>query len=341
MATVEEETYICPECGEGFVSALSRGNHKMWCGKTSEERSAMFTFERRQKISEAAKKRTADPMNCPMYGRHHTEETKRKISKAKRNPSAETRQKISEATKKRLADPTNHHMYGKHHSPETIQKMSKAAYNRSSEYKQKLSEAARNRTSEHRRKLSEAGKKRFANPVDNTFYGKHHTKETKRKISEVNSGAKNGSWKGGPIEKTCELCGEAFQVRRSVLKQGKGRFCSKKCRGFAQRGNNSPSWKGGPIPYGPLWSIQRDRARNRDNYTCQRCGITEEEMGGGLSVHHIVSFRECSDNTLENLICLCGRNNGGVNCHLHCEHHPEDCPEPRKNWLLPPIRLCA
>ena len=90
--------------------------------------------------------------------------------------------------------------------------------------------------------------------------------------------------------------------------------------------------KGGPFPYGPLWLEARRKARNRDNYTCQRCGLSEEELGHELSVHHIRPFRESKDNSLENLISLCGTNDNG--CHRHCEDHPEDCPEPREHWLL-------
>ncbi len=92
--------------------------------------------------------------------------------------------------------------------------------------------------------------------------------------------------------------------------------------------------KGGPFHYGSTWPEARRVARYRDNYTCQRCGITEEELGHELSVHHIVPWRESADNSPENLICLCDTNDNG--CHQHCEHHPEDCPQPRKHWLLPP-----
>lgn len=72
--------------------------------------------------------------------------------------------------------------------------------------------------------------------------------------------------------------------------------------------------------YGRGWSAVRARARERDEYTCQRCGITEGELGHELHVHHIIPFRVSRKNSLRNLICLC------PSCHAHCEGNQEDCP---------------
>ena len=54
--------------------------------------------ETRKRISDSAKERLSDPTQNPMYGKHHTDETKAKISKAKSGklPSSETRAKLSE-----------------------------------------------------------------------------------------------------------------------------------------------------------------------------------------------------------------------------------------------------
>ena len=75
-------------------------------------------------------------------------------------------------------------------------------------------------------------------------------------------------------------------------------------------GENNPHWKGGKINYyGPTWLEQRRVCRKRDNYTCQRCGLLEEELETELTVHHIKLFREfpSSDeaNHIDNLITLC------------------------------------
>lgn len=59
-----------------------------------------FSEETRRKISDATKKRFADPKNHPMYGKHRTEETKQKLREKQlgRQTSEETKRKISEAS---------------------------------------------------------------------------------------------------------------------------------------------------------------------------------------------------------------------------------------------------
>lgn len=61
--------------------------------------------------------------------------------------------------------------------------------------------------------------------------------------------------------------------------------------------------------YGPNWSKQRQKALDRDNYTCQVCGVTADELPRSPHVHHIKprgdyegNFRQ---NHLDNLITLC------------------------------------
>lgn len=106
----------------------------------------------------------------------------------------------------------------------------------------------------------------------------------------------------------CEACGMPFHP-----KWKNSRFCSRKCWGAWKSqnwvGENSPIWRGGRFPYGLDWYQQRREARKRDNYTCQQCGITEQELGQHLDVHHIKSVRKfkdsCEANDLANLVSLC------------------------------------
>lgn len=46
-------------------------------------------------------------------------------------------------------------------------------------------------------------------------------------------GASNPNWNGGMLTKTCDVCGDAYAVKRV---HAKSRFCSLKCVGLSQRG---------------------------------------------------------------------------------------------------------
>lgn len=74
-------------------------------------------------------------------------------------------------------------------------------------------------------------------------------------------------------------------------------------------------WRNDPNDYGPTWPAQRQRARARDGYCCQVCGISEQ--GRSHDVHHKIPFRFFSSpeqaNRLENLATLC------PTCHRRAE----------------------
>jgi DEAD/DEAH box helicase domain-containing protein len=79
-------------------------------------------------------------------------------------------------------------------------------------------------------------------------------------------------------------------------------------------------WRGDPNQYGPNWAQQRDRARARDKYRCQVCGVAEGSRPRGPSAHHVhhkIPFRRFSTseraNQLTNLVTLCPR------CHMRVE----------------------
>ena len=116
--------------------------------------------------------------NNPLYGKKLSEETKKKISEARRN---------------QVTQP----MEGKKHSEETRKKMSKAQKGRvqTEETRKKISKANKGKLllEETIRKISEAAKDR------------KHSEETRMKMSEAHKGKKHPNWKGGVYKNNIAL----------------------------------------------------------------------------------------------------------------------------------------
>ena len=124
--------------------------------------------------------------------------------------------------------------------------------------------------------------------------GKHHTEETKQKMSEACKGKKNHNY-GKPMS-------EEQKIKISN----------------ACKGEKHPCWKGGITPENKkirrsreicLW---RKAVLERDNFTCQMCG----KHGGKLHVHHINNFSEFPELrcAIDNGIVLCKK------CHKEFHH---------------------
>jgi hypothetical protein len=75
------------------------------------------------------------------------------------------------------------------------------------------------------------------------------------------------------------------------------------------KGEKHPNWKGGINKYyGPSWYGQKEKTKERDEYSCRLCFNSEDTP----SVHHITPSRywvvekeHKKMNNLQNLICLC------------------------------------
>ena len=108
------------------------------------------------------------------------------------------------------------------------------------------------------------------------------------------------------LEKKCLICKKKFLVK--PYRYIPGKFCSRVCYGIFlksyMRGNRNPWWRGGRNK-----STWRQRALERDNYKCQRCGINDPRV---LTVDHIKnkSLHKEDKFKIENGITLC------ANCHL-------------------------
>jgi 5-methylcytosine-specific restriction endonuclease McrA len=75
-------------------------------------------------------------------------------------------------------------------------------------------------------------------------------------------------------------------------------------------GERNNSWLGGwEKYYGINWIEQKNKARERDDFICQKCG--KKENGKAFDVHHKIKFRlfgkknYLKANNLKNLITLC------------------------------------
>ena len=137
-------------------------------------------------------------------GLRHSEETKRKMSEAKRKQSEETKKKISEAHN------------GKKLSEETKQKLREVNTGKklSEETKRKIGEASKKMSEETKRKISEI------------CSGKKRSEETKRKISEAHTGRKLTEEHRNKLSEAKKNISE--QTRRKIGEASKGRWLGRK-----------------------------------------------------------------------------------------------------------------
>ena len=111
--------------------------------------------------------------------------------------------------------------------------------------------------------------------------GSHQTEETKRKIRE--------KLKGRHISPDTE-----FKKGHEINK-------GEKHYNYIDGRSKMAS----PARYGDDWFKIRLLIYARDNFTCQECGITMNEVRIPFHVHHKIPFLISFDNSLNNLVTLC------------------------------------
>lgn len=133
------------------------------------------------------------------------------------------------------------------------------------------------------------------------------------------------------VKRNCINCALIFYRWNSELTNGRGKFCSRKCRGIYeylnkksfiqankviinnQMGSNNHQWKGGITPFqrafrtSKKYKLWRKAVFEKDYYTCQICN----QKGGELQADHIKPFSLFPDLRLDlnNGRTLC------INCH--------------------------
>lgn len=135
----------------------------------------------------------------------------------------------------------------------------------------------------------------------------------------------------GGVTVVCYRCGE--QTERHRVERYDNQYCSRECY-FAmreERGENAVGWIDGRFGnpeyfrnYNKRFRENRKKALQRDNETCQSCGLSNQEhvkgYDHGLYVHHIqplASFGVSGDgHDLQNLVSLC------IQCHRDWEGVP-------------------
>jgi len=283
----------------------------------------------------------------PNFGKKFSEETKKKMSLAKKgNPKMATYGFLGEThsleARIKLSDNhsgCNNPFYGKKHSDETRRKMSEHSFLK-----------GKNLPEETKRKISEAQK-----GEKNHMYGKHHNEKTKLKISEAHNGEKHHFYGKYFSEEHKRKISNALQGRLPVnlgiphSNEAKDKMSESKLGGENPmygkkhtfetiekmkrnhphlRKEKSSNWRGGltenPYPY-EFNKKLKSSVRIRDDFMCQLCEKPIEKETR-IAVHHINYDKQ--DVTPKNLISLHN------SCHIKTNYN-------RGYWMktlkLPPI----
>lgn len=163
------------------------------------------------------------------------------------------------------------------------------------------------------------------------MYGKTHTPESRKKISEA---------KGGKVTVHCKFCGKAKEIPPSRVKED-GNYCNYKCRSAwlsqNQRGEDNPNWKGktitmfcsfcGESVVKEEWAV-KDREKVFCNNICHGNYKSEYEVGKNNA--NYVDGRsygdychKFNDNLKERVRWFFADSNGVRRCFLCGEAEPE------------------
>lgn len=194
------------------------------------------------------------------------------------------------------------------------------------------------RVAKNGKKESEVKKRLFKEgKIIPTWKGKHlpnkmieKIKESKKNISdETKEKIRKNHWSKLGYSSWCKGLSREEYLKHFKNNQGsnKGKHPSEETRRKMSEWakerlkdpRNHPLWRGG-ISFEPYNLAFNDKLKNqirkRDNFTCQECGMTEEQLRYILNIHHI-DFNKKNTNP-NNLISLCR------SCHSQTNFNRED-----------------
>ncbi len=184
--------------------------------------------------------------------------------------------------------------------------MSKKGFKHSKETKEKMSEAHK-------------GMKKPWLSINPNMKGKHHSEETKIKISKIKKGFKHSEETKIKMSKSQKGRKLSEEHKRKISMAHKGKQLNPNT--MFKKGNKHPSWKGGKSieHYDESFNNKFKRAiRKRDNQVCMLCFIHKEKLKKALGVHHINYDKLLS--IPQNCISLCN------SCHMKTNFN-------RKHWI--------
>ncbi len=225
-------------------------------------------------------------VNNSNYGKTTSIEVREKISNSLTGykHTEEFRQKQREVQKGRVLTETHKQNIGKslkgkpkseeHCKHISESRLGKEPWNKGLKGAQEAWNKGIPRTDEEKQNISVSLKGKYTGE-DAAFYGHKHTEESRELIR---------------LARSKQVITEESKLKRSL----------------SERGEKNPNWQGGKsfeeYPQDWFGSLKKN-IRKRDNFTCQLCGKSQNQIGEKLSVHHIDYNKTNLDEN--NLISLC------------------------------------
>ena len=124
---------------------------------------------------------------------------------------------------------------------------------------------------------------------------------------------------GEKVDARCAHCRQQIAVPAWYVAATQLHFCGATCRQAWTQAQPSFEVRLGATAKrrGANWELQAREARERDGFACRECGVSEEELGRQLYVHHKIPYRSFASNVeankLEHLVAVC------FSCHAKLE----------------------